>query len=73
MSTVPFGPSPVNGFEWNSTLPPTINAGVRRSRIAAMARVVLPLPLSPASPSTRPRRSTRSQSTTACTASSPAP
>ena len=73
MSIVPFGPSPLKGFEWNSTWPPVITAGGRSSRIAAIARVVFPLPLSPASPSTRPRRKTKSQSLTAWTASSPYP
>src|SRR5437016_3975329 len=58
MSIVPFGPSPLKGFEWNSTWPPVITAGGRSSRIAAIARVVFPLPLSPARPSTRPRRKT---------------
>ena len=60
------------GLGWKSTWPAVITPGERSRRIAAMAVVVLPLPLSPASPRTWPRRSVRSQSTTAWTAPSSA-
>jgi len=72
-SMVSAWPAPLSGLEWKSTSPLVMTPGDRSRRMAAMASVDLPLPLSPASPSTWPRRSTRSQSTTACTASTPKP
>jgi hypothetical protein len=72
-STGVAGPSSARGREWKMTSPEVITPGVRSRRSAAIARVDLPLPLSPARPSTWPRRSTRSQPTTACTAWSPKP
>ena len=44
--------SPSTGRGWKSTSPPVITPGDRSSRMAAMESVDLPLPLSPARPTT---------------------